>query len=44
MIFTLYLLIKKYKPELLHSHTFSQVSWLVYIQAFGYADVVAQEL
>ena len=21
-----------------------QVSWLVYIQAFGYADVVAQEL
>lgn len=31
-------------PALFYSYTLSQISRLIYIQAFGYADIVAKQL
>mgnify|MGYP000252444741 FL=1 len=31
-------------PALFYSYTLSQISRLIYIQAFGYADIIAKQL
>ena len=41
---TYYIVFVTGEPALFHSYTLSQISRLIYIQAFGYADIVAQKL
>lgn len=41
---TYYIVFVTGEPTLFHSYTLSQISRLIYIQAFGYADIVAKQL
>ena len=41
---TYYIVFVTGEPALFHSYTLSQISRLIYIQAFGYADILAKQL